>query len=328
MVGAPSVTSSPPTTRTSPNWTISPGSPLTFSTLITSSAATRYCLPPVRMTANIVLVLVFDSGARIVPDRLLSVGCWVSYGAQRAVTKGAELGSPAPRASLWRPGPELSRKQGYFGPYRRSTALPLCRSVIFAENRYAFSGSCCRCANPAADAEQTEETMRLGSLTFAIAAALLPAPAPAPGVPLATGPVRRALRPGRGTTDTMARLIGQKLEQRLGKPFVAENRPGAGTVIAASLVAKAPPDGHTLMLATSTTMAINVSVHKSLAIRSDPWDLTPVALIAGVPFLLAVIRAIPVRSIADLIAFAKAEAGASPTRRTAMAERAISMPSC
>ena len=47
MVGTPSVTSSPPTTRTSPNWTISPGSPLTFSTLITSSAATRYCLPPV-----------------------------------------------------------------------------------------------------------------------------------------------------------------------------------------------------------------------------------------------------------------------------------------
>src|SRR5262249_59992723 len=65
----------PPTTKTSPNCTISPGEPLTLSTLITSSAATRYCLPPVLMTANIVIVLVFDAGARIRPDRLLSVGC-------------------------------------------------------------------------------------------------------------------------------------------------------------------------------------------------------------------------------------------------------------
>src|SRR5258708_2983526 len=61
MVGVPRVTLSPPTTRTSPNWTISPGSPLSRSTLSVSWAATRYCLPPVLMTANIVLVLVLDS---------------------------------------------------------------------------------------------------------------------------------------------------------------------------------------------------------------------------------------------------------------------------
>src|SRR5207344_1709032 len=97
----------------------SPGSPLTFSTLITSSAATRYCLPPVRMTANIVLVLVFDSGARIVPDRLLSVGCWVLT-ALTGRKQRARNQSSAPRACLWRPGPELSRKQGCFGPYRAS----------------------------------------------------------------------------------------------------------------------------------------------------------------------------------------------------------------
>src|SRR5262245_48297641 len=75
MVGWPRVTLSPPTTKTSPNCTISPGEPLTLSTLSTSSAATRYCLPPVLMTANIVLVLVFVAGAPISPDRLLSVGC-------------------------------------------------------------------------------------------------------------------------------------------------------------------------------------------------------------------------------------------------------------
>src|ERR1700722_3484825 len=74
MVGLPSVTLSPPTSRTSPNCTISPGSPLSRSTLSMSWAATRYCLPPVLMTANIVLVLVFDSGVRRVPDRLLPVG--------------------------------------------------------------------------------------------------------------------------------------------------------------------------------------------------------------------------------------------------------------
>src|ERR1700693_2661989 len=64
MVGLPSVTLSPPTSRTSPNCTISPGSPLSRSTLSMSWAATRYCLPPVLMTANIVLVLVLDPGAR------------------------------------------------------------------------------------------------------------------------------------------------------------------------------------------------------------------------------------------------------------------------
>src|SRR5262245_63386871 len=59
-VGVPIVAGSPPTTSTSPNWTISPGSPLIFSTFRRSSAATRYCFPPVLMTANIVLVLVFE----------------------------------------------------------------------------------------------------------------------------------------------------------------------------------------------------------------------------------------------------------------------------
>jgi tripartite-type tricarboxylate transporter receptor subunit TctC len=67
-----------------------------------------------------------------------------------------------------------------------------------------------------------------------------------------------------GATDLMARLVGQRLESRLGKPFVVENRPGAGTVLAASYVAKQPADGYTLLLGTSTTMAINVTVYKTL----------------------------------------------------------------
>ena len=70
-----------------------------------------------------------------------------------------------------------------------------------------------------------------------------------------------------GGTDLLARVVAQKLEQRLGKSFVIENRPGAGTVIAAGATAKAAPDGYTLMQATSGTMAMNGTIFKSL-----PYD--------------------------------------------------------
>jgi len=100
--------------------------------------------------------------------------------------------------------------------------------------------------------------MRLGPLTFAIAAAFLPAPAPAQEYP--SRPVLFVVpyAPG-GGTETMARLLGRRLEQRLGKPFVIDNRPGAGTAIGATFVAKSAPDGHTILLATSTTLAINAA---------------------------------------------------------------------
>ena len=106
--------------------------------------------------------------------------------------------------------------------------------------------------------------MRLGSLTFAIAAALLPAPLAAQEYP--SRPVLFVVPyAAGGGTETMARLLGRRLEQRLGKPFVIDNRPGAGTAIGASFVAKSAPDGHTILLATSTTMAINVSIYSNLS---------------------------------------------------------------
>ena len=78
-----------------------------------------------------------------------------------------------------------------------------------------------------------------------------------------------------GGMEMVARLVGPKLEQRFGKPFVIENRPGAGTNIGAAAVARAAPDGHTLLMATSSTMAINSSIYKSLPF--DPLkDLTPI----------------------------------------------------
>jgi len=111
-----------------------------------------------------------------------------------------------------------------------------------------------------------------------------------------------------GGTETMARALGRRLEQRLGKPFVIDNRPGAAGSIAATFVAKSAPDGHTILMATSTTMAINVSIYKTLSY--DPVkDLTPVALVADIPFVLAINPALPVRSAGELIALAKRTPG-------------------
>ena len=111
-----------------------------------------------------------------------------------------------------------------------------------------------------------------------------------------------------GGTETMARLLGRRLEQRLGKPFVIDNRPGAGTAIGATFVAKSPPDGHTILLATSTTMAINVSIYSNLSY--DPIkDLMPVALFSDIPFVLVVNPALPVHSIAELVTLARRTPG-------------------
>jgi len=111
-----------------------------------------------------------------------------------------------------------------------------------------------------------------------------------------------------GGSDLLARLVAQKLEQRLGRSFVIENRPGGGTTLAAVLVARAKPDGHTLMQATSSTMAINVTLQKKLAY--DPVkDFEPVALLTASPFVLTVSADSPVKSVADLIALAKAQPG-------------------
>lgn len=106
-----------------------------------------------------------------------------------------------------------------------------------------------------------------------------------------------------GGTDVLARLLAQKLEPALGKPFVVENRPGAGTVLATNFVAKSPPDGYTIMMDVSS-LAIDVTLYKSLPY--DPAkDLALVALIARVPFVLVVNPSLPVKNVEDLIKLAK-----------------------
>jgi tripartite-type tricarboxylate transporter receptor subunit TctC len=111
-----------------------------------------------------------------------------------------------------------------------------------------------------------------------------------------------------GGADLIARVVAQKLGERLGKSFIVENRLGAGGVIAAASVAKAAPDGYTLFMGTSTQLAIQVTLHKALPY--DPAaDFVPVALVASVPFVLMVNPSLPVHSVADLIKLAKEKPG-------------------
>jgi tripartite-type tricarboxylate transporter receptor subunit TctC len=107
-----------------------------------------------------------------------------------------------------------------------------------------------------------------------------------------------------GGTDIIGRLVGQKLSERFGKPFVIENRPGAGTVTAAVQTAKSAPDGYTIMMATSGTMAMNPTLYKALPYHPGK-DLILVAVVANVPFVLVVNPDLPVHSIADLVKLAK-----------------------
>jgi tripartite-type tricarboxylate transporter receptor subunit TctC len=109
-----------------------------------------------------------------------------------------------------------------------------------------------------------------------------------------------------GLYSLFARIIGNRLEQRLGRTFLVENRPGAASVLGAAAVARAPADGYTLMVASGATLAVNVTLHKTLPY--DPVaDFVPIALIARVPEVLVVDPALPVRSLADLSALAKSE---------------------
>lgn len=114
--------------------------------------------------------------------------------------------------------------------------------------------------------------------------------------------------PAGGTTDFLGRLIADQLRSGLGATVVVENKPGAATALGAEQVAKSPPDGHTLLMATSTTLAINKTLYRKLPY--DPVkDFTPIALVAGVPFALIVNPQIPAKTLREFIAYAKSKPG-------------------
>jgi tripartite-type tricarboxylate transporter receptor subunit TctC len=113
--------------------------------------------------------------------------------------------------------------------------------------------------------------------------------------------------PAGGSADTLARLLGPKLSERLGQPFLAENRPGAGGNVGTELVAKAAPDGYTFLMGVSS-IAIAPALYGSLA-----WDpvrsFTPVGLVATTPNILVVNPSVPARSVQELVTLAKTKPG-------------------
>jgi tripartite-type tricarboxylate transporter receptor subunit TctC len=122
-------------------------------------------------------------------------------------------------------------------------------------------------------------------------------------------PVRMiaAAAPG-GNPDVMARLLSHKLSGAFGKPFVVENVPGAGGVVAAKMVAAAPPDGHVLMLGDSGALAINVVLNPDLGYRPLE-DFTPITALVTLPTVLVVHPSLPATTLAEFIALAKSKPG-------------------
>jgi len=107
--------------------------------------------------------------------------------------------------------------------------------------------------------------------------------------------------PAGGGTDILTRMLAQELQDKLKQPFIVENRTGAGTQIAAAAVAKSPPDGHTLLLAPVTTLAIGPSVYKSLPYDTVK-DFAPIGLVGSAEFALVANPALAADTLPALIA--------------------------
>jgi tripartite-type tricarboxylate transporter receptor subunit TctC len=112
-----------------------------------------------------------------------------------------------------------------------------------------------------------------------------------------------------GGADAVARVVAKRASETLGQPIVIENRGGAGSIIGTDMVAKADPDGYTLLLGQSGPISINPAVYKDL--RYDPVkDFAPVTMTNAYPYILVVNAKTPVKSVAELVALAKAKPGA------------------
>jgi tripartite-type tricarboxylate transporter receptor subunit TctC len=148
--------------------------------------------------------------------------------------------------------------------------------------------------------------LQLAGATAAAAAPALPQFASALDYP--TRPARLVVGfPPGGSLDFIARLMGQWLSDRLGQPFIIENRPGAGSNIATEAVVRAPPDGHTLLLVFSAN-AINATLYDKLNFNFIR-DITPVASIVRLPNVMVVNPSVPAKTVPEFIAYAKANPG-------------------
>src|SRR5438128_1971839 len=118
-----------------------------------------------------------------------------------------------------------------------------------------------------------------------------------------------------GPADFLGRLVGQKMSEDLGQQIVVDNRPGANTIIGAQAVAKASPDGYTLLMAIDGTLVMNPFLYSKLAY--DPFkDFVPISLIALVPSAMVGNINIPVNSIKELVEQEKAKPGPSQSGRS------------
>jgi tripartite-type tricarboxylate transporter receptor subunit TctC len=141
-------------------------------------------------------------------------------------------------------------------------------------------------------------------LTLALLA--LQTPAPAQDFPSRTITIVVPLAPGTGM-DIIARLYGEQLSQRLGKPVIVENKPGAGFLVATQSVLAAPPDGHTLLVAAPSNLAYNQVLYKQLPYDPEK-DLVPISHYLTSPFILVVNPALPVHTVPEFLNFAKERA--------------------
>ncbi len=148
----------------------------------------------------------------------------------------------------------------------------------------------------------------LGCCALAVAGAVALAPPAGAQGAYPNRPVTMVVPyPAGGSADILARTVGQKLAERLGQPVVIDNRAGAGTAIGAKHVAGVPADGYTLLMGTVSSQAINPAMNK---VGYDPVkDFTPVAPLASIPFVLVAHPSFPGKSVADVIAQAKAKPG-------------------
>jgi tripartite-type tricarboxylate transporter receptor subunit TctC len=141
----------------------------------------------------------------------------------------------------------------------------------------------------------------LGALVLVLAA--IQAPVRAQDYPTRTITIVVPLAPGSGL-DTVVRLHAEKLSQEFGKPVIVENKPGAALMLAATAVANAPSDGYTLLVSTSSAMAINLVLYKQINYDAVK-DFVPVSFYVKSPFILVVNPDLPVKSVPDLIKLAK-----------------------
>ena len=151
--------------------------------------------------------------------------------------------------------------------------------------------------------------MRLLTIICALCALLAGASIPARAQPYPTKPIRIVVPyPAGGGIDVLSRLIGARLAQRFNQPVVIENKPGAGTIVAAESVARATPDGTTLMVTTDATISINPHLYAKLPY--DPVkDFAPITQLVFLNQLLVAHAALPASNLKGLIAYAKAQPG-------------------